>query len=171
MTALTKNWVRILLVLSLAINVFVLGAAATHWLNIGDRHMRGRAHPGLIVGLPSPRQLYGVLKEDERTILTEAWRPQRPRLEQHFRDLLAARQGVAQALAERPYRQADLADAFAQLRQRQMDLAAASQGVIIDLARQLDDDGRSRLAGLMRPRHKRAGDAPDRHDAPPPPPR
>lgn len=168
MDILNRNWARILLVVSLAVNLFVLGAFGSHWLSLntfgigqedrsarmaGERSSRGgrRVHPGMIVGLPSPGQLMNILSEREREDFKAAWRAENPRLRGQFRAMYDARADVAATLSEDAYQRQDLLDAFAALRARQMELAASSQELIVNLADQLDDEGRDRLAEIMRP--------------------
>lgn len=168
MGVLSRNWVRVLLVLSLAVNLFVVGAFASHWLSLkafwaGQEErqvqmLRGRSprdgrrvHPGMIVGLPSPGQLMNILSDSEREDFKAAWRAENPRLRDQFRAMYDAREEVAVTLSEDAYQRQDLQEAFAALRARQMELAEMSQELMINLADQLDDEGRDRLAKIMSP--------------------
>jgi uncharacterized membrane protein len=164
------RWVPIMLVASLAVNVFVLGAFAAHWFAISfslggdsrdalvERLRRSQAHPGIVVGLPSPTSILQVLHEDEREHLMTKWRAANPELREGFKRLYDARDEVADVLSEPAYKRVDLENAFADLRARQMELASTSQGLIIDLADNLDADGRNRLAHIMRPPPERRGE-------------
>jgi|GEM_PF-1584743 len=170
MSKFTGRWVPIMLVASLAVNVFVLGAFAAHWFAISfrpgdesrdavlERLRRAQAHPGIVVGLPSPTSILEVLHEDERTHLMTKWRQANPALREGFKRLYDARDEVADVLSEPDYRREDLERAFADLRARQMELASTSQSLIVDLADNLDADGRDRVARIMRPPPERRGE-------------
>jgi len=170
MASFSGRWISIMLVASLAVNVFVLGAFAAHWFAISfrpgddsrdavlERLRRAQAHPGIVVGLPSPTSILEVLHEDEREHLMTKWRAANPALREGFKRLYDARDEVADVLSEPAYKRQDLEAAFADLRARQMELASTSQGLIIDLADNLDTDGRNRLAHIMRPPPERRGE-------------
>lgn len=170
MSVFSGRWIPILLVVSLAVNVFVLGAFAAHWFSISfrsedgsrdamlERLRRAQAHPGIVVGLPSPTSILEVLNRDERQHLMTKWRQANPKLREGFKELYDARDDVANVLSEEDYSRDDLEAAFAALRARQMELASTSQGLIVDLADQLDEDGRNRVAHIMRPPPERRGE-------------
>jgi uncharacterized membrane protein len=170
MSTFTRRWLPSLLVVSLAVNVFVLGAFAAHWFAISfrpddytrdavvERLKRAQAHPGIVVGLPSPTSILEVLHEDERDHLMTKWREANPTLREGFKRLYDARDEVADVLSEQDYERADLEAAFADLRARQMELASTSQGLIVDLADNLSEDGRNRVAHIMRPPPERRGE-------------
>lgn len=161
MAAESRRWLPIFLVASLAVNLFVLGAFAAHWLSISLRadpdHLvtvnvpqdDERYHSG-VVGLPSPRTLLKVLTKEERDELLSAWRQENPHIRDEFKAMYDARDHVAEVLSAPEYNRQDLVDAFAALRSHQMELASTSQNLIIGLADQLDEDGRHRLAGIMK---------------------
>lgn len=161
MAALTRNGLGIMLVASLAVNVFVLGAFASHWFAFKLRPEPSvntamtvqqddeRYHSG-VVGLPSPRTLLKVLTKKERDELLTAWRKENPHIRDEFKAMYDARDQVAAVLSAPEYSRDALAEAFADLRAHQMDLASTSQNLIIGLADKLDEDGRHRLAGIMK---------------------
>ena len=161
MAVLTRNWLGVMLVVSLAVNLFVLGAFASHWFALSlrpdPRHLVAvnppqddeRFHSG-VVGLPSPRTLLQVLTKEERDELLTAWRRENPHIRDEFKAMYDARDQVAQTLMESNYNRQDLINAFADLRAHQMELASTSQDLIVELADKLDEGGRNRLATIMK---------------------
>jgi len=140
-------------VASLALNVFFIAAIATHWIGGGERDFAGgQDDGGLVVGLPSPHQLYGALTESEQKLLTAQWVNRKPQFKEIFEAIFNARDAVAMRLDADDFQKAALDDAFAELRRHQMALTATSQDMIVGLAARLDANGRERLADLMRPR-------------------
>lgn len=154
MISLRRHWGRITFVASLALNVFFIAAIATHWFGQGERDFAGDPDDGsLVVGLPSPHQLYGALTEDEQELLTAEWKTRKPQFKEIFDAIFDARASVAMRLDAEDFQKPALTEAFAELRRHQMTLTATSQDVIIDLAAELDAEGRESLADLMRPRN------------------
>ena len=158
MAASLSKPMRIVLILSLALNLFGIGAitasAVTHdgWLAemVGSRDHRLR-----IMGIPSSRQLRAALPENDQAILEQVLDVHRPKLREKLRDLFAARRTVAEAVRAEPFDRARLDAAFAALREREASIAAEAQATISDLIARLDAEGRDTVAELLTTRHKR----------------
>lgn len=148
---------RLVLVASLAVNLFILAALSTAWL--GGRgwlpFVRSAERSARLVGMPNPRQLRAALDERHRAALDEALEAHGPEIRQRVRDLAAARLAVAEAIRAEPFDQARLEDALAQLRAQEAAVAVATQGMVVDLVGRLDAEGRARVAELVSFRRQR----------------
>ncbi|WP_119460428.1 periplasmic heavy metal sensor [Rhodospirillaceae bacterium SYSU D60014] len=150
---------RVLLVLSLALNLFGAGAIAASavmdrgWLAgaFGLHHHR----PPRIMGMPNPRQLHAVLPESGRVILKETLDAHRPRFRENLRGLFAARRAVAEAIKADPFDRTRLEAAFTTLRDREANVATAAQATMADLVSRLDADERDAVAELLTVRQRR----------------
>lgn len=149
---------RLVLILSLALNLFGAGAIAAGtvadrgWLaNTFGFHHR----PPRMMGMPNPRQLHAVLPESGRAILKETLDAHRPRFRENLRGLFAARHAVAEAIKAVPFDRERLEAAFATLRDREARVAAAAQATMLDLVARLDAEERDTVAELLTVRQKR----------------
>lgn len=143
------RWMKVVLVISVAFNLVVLGAIGSHFFNMGrsDRFLPGgdwAQSLSLIRGLPRER----------RQMIFNEFRSQRQELRRERRAVVEARQRVGKALRSgRPeaYRQAfdDLADAEARALRR-------FRAIMADVSSRLTEKERARLARhlqRMRGRH------------------
>jgi uncharacterized membrane protein len=148
--------VRLLIVGSLALNLFGIGVIAADAIMDGGRHggLFGHCPPPRFTGLPSPRELRDVLPENDQAKLDELLKANKDQFHQRLDALFAARQGVADAIKAEPFDQARLAAAFGALREQQAGMAAGSQEWLIELVAGLDPDGRAKVAELLTRRHK-----------------
>jgi uncharacterized membrane protein len=156
MTGSLSRRLRIVLVLSLALNLFAVGAVGAAAI-VGDGWMgelAGVRQPPRLTGMPNPRQLRAVLDDADQAILSATLEARRPAFRENLRAMFAAREAVAQAIAAEPFDHARVEAAFAALREREAVVAAAAQGTILDLVARLDGDGRAKVAELMKRRHK-----------------
>lgn len=143
---------RVILVASLALNLFVIGAVAADaiagsgWLagTIGLEH-----RPPRLTGMPNPRELREVLPEQGRAVLEATLGNRGPQFRESLRAMLAARRAAADAIRAKPFDRAKVEQAFAALREREAALAAVAQGTILELVAQLDAEGRDKVAGLL----------------------
>ncbi len=147
---------RIVLVISLALNLFALGALSTAWL--GSRpwgpFVRIERRPSML-GMPNPRQLRAALPERDRPVLADALTAHGPEIRRRIRDLAAARADVAEAIRTEPFDRPALEAALARLRERESAVAAATHGMVVELVGRLDTDGRTRVADLVPARRQR----------------
>jgi uncharacterized membrane protein len=147
---------QLLLIGSLALNLFGIGAIAADAIMDGDGRggLFGHGRPPRLTGLPSPRELRQVLPESDQAKLDTLLQANRAQFLQRLEALRAARQGVADAIKAEPFDRAKLETAFAALRERDAAMAAGSQGWLVDLIIGLDPEGRAKVAELLTHRNK-----------------
>lgn len=152
---MSTRW-RVALVVSLALNLFALGALSTAWLGPRPwgRVLREGRRPS-VVGMPNPRQLRAALPERDRPLIADALRAHGPEIRQRIRDLAAARADVAEAIRAEPFDRGRLEAAMATLRERETAVATVTQGMVVDLVSRLDAEGRARVADLVPARRAR----------------
>jgi uncharacterized membrane protein len=149
--------VRLLLVGSLALNLFGIGAIAADAVMDDDGHgglFGGHCRPPRFTGLPSPRELREVLPESDQAKLDKLLEANRAQFHQRRDELFAARQAVADAIKAEPFDRAKLETAFAALRERDAAMAAGAQDWLVDFVAGLDPAGRAKVAELLTRRHK-----------------
>jgi uncharacterized membrane protein len=153
---MSETWsrrLRLLLVISLAVNLFFIGAVAVsavtgHGFGIGF----GAPHGPRPWGMPNPRQLRGVLNDEGQQVLSTMLETRRDAFHANLDAMFAARQAVADALAAKPYDAAKVETAMAALREREAVMAASAQGMILELSAKLDDEQRGKVAELLKPK-------------------
>ena len=147
---------RFLLVGSLALNLFGIGAIAADAIMDRDGHggLFGHCRPPRFMGLPSPRELREVLPENDRAKLDSLLQANKAEFRQRLDELFAARQVVADAIKAEPFDRAKLQTAFAALREREAAMAARAQDWLVEFVAGLDPEGRARVAELLTRRHK-----------------
>src|SRR5262249_19434667 len=120
MTGSLSRPMRFLLVGSLALNLFGIGAIAADAIMLRDGlgGLFGHCRPRFM-GMPSPRELREVLPENDQAKLDSLLQAHRPQFRQRLEELFAARQVVADAIKTEPFDRAKLAAAFAALRDRE----------------------------------------------------
>ncbi|HRQ63932.1 MAG TPA: periplasmic heavy metal sensor [Xanthomonadaceae bacterium] len=142
MTNTLKRPIRVLLIVSLALNMLLGTALATALL----MQYRSGAHETRHMDLPSPRALARHLHEHERTRLRAILSEHRPAFRTAGGEVMEARRRVRDALAAEPFEADALASALADLRRGQGRLSTEAQAAIVELAEGMDADGRRRLA-------------------------
>jgi uncharacterized membrane protein len=147
---------RILLIASLALNVFGIGAIAADAVMNRDGHggLFGHCRPPRFMGLPSPRELREVLPETDQVMLNELLQANKARFRERLNELFAARQLVADAVKAEPFDRAKVETAFAALRESEAAMAAFAQGWLAEFAARLDPERRALVAELLTRRHK-----------------
>ncbi len=147
---------RFLLVGSLALNLFGIGAIAADAIMDRDGHggLFGHCRPPRFMGLPSPRELREVLPENDQAKLDNLLQANRAQFHQRLDELFAARQVVADAIKAEPFDRAKLATAFAALREREAAMAAGAQDWLVGFVAGLDPQARARVAELLTRRHR-----------------
>jgi uncharacterized membrane protein len=148
---------RILVIASLALNVFGIGAIAADAIMGQDGRGSLFAHcrPPRFMGLPSPRELREVLPDSDDAMLDQLLKANRARFHERLDALFAARQQVADAIRTEPFERAKLEAAFAVLREREETMAAGSQAWLADFIGRLDPESRAKVAELLTRRHQR----------------
>jgi uncharacterized membrane protein len=147
---------RLLLIGSLALNLFGIGAIAADAIMDRDGHgglFGGHCRPRFM-GLPSPRELREVLPESDQAKLDTLLQANRPQFRQRLDALFAARQGVADAIKAEPFDRARLVTAFGVLREQEAGMAAGAQDWLVDFVAGLDPQARAKVAELLTRRHK-----------------
>jgi Spy/CpxP family protein refolding chaperone len=163
---MTETWsrrLRILLVVSLAVNLFFIAVVAV-WAVAGPGYLRGvmgfGPHGPRMMGMPFPRQIRNVLNEPGQQILDSMLEARREAFHTNLDAMFEARAALAQAVAAEPFDRAKVEAAMAALRDREAVLHAGAQNMILELAAQLDAEQRVKLAELLKPnerwREKRA---------------
>jgi uncharacterized membrane protein len=147
--------VRFLLIGSLALNLFGIGAIAADAIMDRDGHggLFSHCRPRF-TGLPSPRELREVLPESDEAKLRTLLEANRAQFRQRLEALFAARQQVADAVKAEPFDRGRLVTAFGALREREADMAAGAQEWLVDFVAGLDPAARAKVAELLTRRHK-----------------
>jgi uncharacterized membrane protein len=147
---------RLLVVGSLALNLFGIGAIAADAIMDRDGHggLFGHGRPPRFMDLPSPRELRAVLPASDQAKLDKLLEANRAQFHQRRDELFAARQAVADAIKAEPFDRAKLETAFAALRERNAAMAAGAQDWLVEFVAGLDPEGRAKVAELLTQRHK-----------------
>lgn len=151
---------QVALLASLLVNALLAGSVYALWqrgaaapVAVDSEAPRGRAALG-------PEQASRHLHDEERARLREVFRTHRPQMAERVRATRAARGEVIEAIRARPFEPARLDGALAELRAREGEAAAATHAMMGELARELDDAGRARMAeGMERRRRGERGHA------------
>ena len=155
-----RRWRGVLLIVSLALNLFLVG------LLVGGRLADWR-QPGPVFGVgvgPGTvsrllRELPDSARNDARAMFLE----RRPEIRRQMRALQEARSDAYRALTAEPFDQQGFADAMAAVRQRTASVQAEVQAVLIDLSGELDAETRARLADTARGLHPHRPGPRDQH--------
>ena len=147
-----RRWRSILLIVSLALNLFLVGLLA------GGRLADWR-HPdpvaGGVFGPGAVSRLMRELPESVRVDARQLFIERRPEIRRRMRALGDARRDAYHALTAEPFDQQAFADAMAVVRERTLNLQESVQAVLIDLSDDLDAETRERLANAARDLHGR----------------
>lgn len=160
-----SRWLTIALVISLGINLLILGAIAGHLLS-GQRHMwqrpgmmqgeagRGSDRPGDMV----IQRMTAALPAEHRPAFEAAMAQHRAQLVEAGRTVRDARMKVRDAMVAEPFDPAKLDAAFAELRARSQELQTAVHAGVSAAAAKLPADARQKLAEFNRPMRERGRD-------------
>ena len=146
---------RLLLVASLALNLFFVAAIAVSAIadhgRFGGLLGFGSSHGPRMVGMPNPRQLREVLDDRGQQILESMLEARRDTFHANLVPMFEARTALSQAIAAEPFDRAKVEAALAVLRDREAVLHAGAQNLILELAAQLNADQRAKIAELLKP--------------------
>ncbi len=162
MSTLIRNRFRVLLIVSLALNLFLGGLFAGHWL---EAWRRG---PEPFQGRPPPLRLHmGRMLErlpaEAREQATRVMERRREAMRKTVRAMHQARREVRRSLHAEPFDPARVERALEALRTRSSAAQAEMHAAMAELARELPPDARRALAdGLGRPGRHRRPRPPDR---------
>ena len=155
---MSQSWsrrLRLLLVISLALNLFFIGAIAVSAISgygrMGGLLGFGPLHGPRLTGMPNPRQLRGVLDERGQEILESMLETRRDTFHANLQPMLEARLALSQAIAAEPFDRAKVEAAMATLRDSEAVLHMGAQNMILELASQLDLAQRAKIAELLKP--------------------
>jgi Spy/CpxP family protein refolding chaperone len=155
---MSETWsrrLRLLLVISLALNLFFIGAIAVSAIagygRMGGLLGFGPLHGPRLTGMPNPRQLRGVLDERGQEILESMLETRRDAFHANLQPMLEARLALSQAIATEPFDRAKVEAAMATLRDSEAVLHMGAQNMILELASQLDLAQRAKIAELLKP--------------------
>lgn len=139
-----------LLIVSLALNLFLLGAVTTGIVT----HLAWPPpppHPGGPAFLPSPRQLKAALPQEDQAPLKEVLEAHRGEIRPLVEALIGARRVAAQALLARPFDQAAFLQSLRDMRSQDQVLTDHAQSILAEIAGRVGQDGREAMAQLMNP--------------------
>ncbi len=149
-----RHW---LLVASLVLNVFLIGAFAA---GLAARHgpFFGHDRPSRMMAMPTLHKIREALPESAQPVVEGIFDAHRQDMRRRIGELRETRRAVAAAIRAEPFDPAALGAALAELREREADVASAAHEAVAELAAKLDPEARDRLAELVEIR--RRGDAP-----------
>jgi len=145
---------RRLLIASILLNVFLIGAIGAGVMARHGPHLfdGGRERPPRPFEMPGPRKIRAALPEESRPIADALFAAHRDEMAARIGALVEARRAVAAAIRAEPFDRTALDAALGALRSLESEMAGTVQGIIADLATELDADSRNRLAKLLETR-------------------
>ncbi|MDF1794485.1 MAG: periplasmic heavy metal sensor [Thalassobaculaceae bacterium] len=158
------RWLILVLLASLAVNLFIGGLAIGRWVDHGWDHRGGpRHHAGSTPEGPGPRWLRRMVGEDAMDTVRSVWEQHEAVIDPLRAEADAARTAVADTLSAEPFVRADYAAALAEMRDAMERMQAAIHAAIVDVVDGMTADQRHAFA-------ERARAWADKHRGPPPPP-
>jgi len=164
-----RRWLGPALLISLVINLFLLGMIATAVIF-------HRPPPGSEFGpVPSPffRMLqkgFAAQRPDDRAVVRNIMIGQFPIIRPYIVKIEIARRDLAEAIGETPYDPAKVSAAFDKIDQAQAEMIRATRAAMVEGFGKLDPEQRARLAETMRKQAERRISHKGGEDGPPPPP-
>jgi uncharacterized membrane protein len=137
--SLSARWLFVLLLVSLAVNLFFGGLVVA-------RHVMAPPHP------PEPRlprlveDLARHLAPADAAILHRVFAAHTAEIEERSANAAQARDRIRQAMSREPFDPAALRASFEDARSKDMDLRRAVQDVLLEAATAVSPDGRGKLA-------------------------
>jgi uncharacterized membrane protein len=141
MTVSAPRWLIVVLLISVGFNLFLGGLMAARLVHAQrDRDMR----------MPPPvARFFDQLPDQAREGMQGAMRQRQGEMRQRQQALRAARTALGEKLAAEPYDRTAVEAAFADLRQRQVDMRAVAHGALAETAAGLPADQRKRIADFV----------------------
>lgn len=142
---------RRLLIASIVLNVFLIGAiAAGVAVRHGPHFFDGdRVRPPRPFEMPSPHRIRAVLPDSARPVAQAMFDAHRDEVRGKIKSLFEARRQVAAAIRAEPFDRPRLDAAMAELRLKEVDAADTVQTILADLLTELDAESRDRVASLL----------------------
>jgi len=141
-----RKWLGPVLLISLAVNLFLVGIFAVGFLR---QSHHGRDGHSMALGLPH-QVVARYLTEEERQTLRATMRENRSTFQPLFKDLRAARLALSEAVAADPYDPEAAKEAFAAMRAGMDALATRSQGSLVDAFADLTPETRDKIAEALK---------------------
>ncbi len=141
-----RKWLGPVLLVSLVVNLFLVGAFAAGFIR--DMDPKGRAHVSPI-GVPHQamvRQLSG----EERDLLKAVMGENRAKLRPLFQELRQARLALSDAIAADPYDPDAVRAAFSAMRVGMDQVASQSQNALVDAFAELTPESRAKIADVLK---------------------
>jgi uncharacterized membrane protein len=135
------------LLASLAVNVLLVGAIATHYLRLP-------AQPSGDRWRIAAESLAATLPPADAAKLRVVLANHTPGLETAFADVRKAREGVQKALRAEPFNAAALEQAMAEFSARRLEMQRRFQAVIAGTAAQVSPDARGKMAEWRGPERR-----------------
>ena len=159
------RWLILVLLASLAVNLFIGGLAVGRWVDHGwgghDRaHQR---HAGPPPEGPGPRWLRRMVGKDGMDAVRSVWERHDAVIDPLRAEAEAARDAVADTLSARPFVRSDYEAALTEMRQTMARLETATHAAIVDVVDGMSPEQRAAFAD-------RARAWADKRKGPPPPP-
>jgi uncharacterized membrane protein len=148
----TIRWLGIALVLSLAINAFIVGTIATRIIDI--RSFRRPNPPPVVDALADSNRLLRGVHKERRDELRRIVRDYRPKLKPHRDALDEARNALADAVAADPFDLPRVEAALKAIQDVRADMRDTGRGLTIDLIAAMTPTERKELAERMDRRKK-----------------
>lgn len=145
-----SKFMKTVVVVSLALNLLVVGALATAWVRHGGKHWR---HGGIERSLM--HFAHRKLSRERRRELRKAWHQDRKGMAQLFDDLHEARDGVGKVLQAQPYDRAALEAALETVWQKRSAVRQQMSKSFADLVETLSDDEKQAFGKFIEERKRR----------------
>lgn len=147
-----RRWRSVLLIVSLALNLFLIGTLAggriADWRHAGPP-IAAPMSPGMVSRLV--RELPPPAQQEARQLFLD----RRSEIRRRIRALHTARAEAMALLTEEPFDPGAFSQAMTQVRERTLAVQEVIHDVLIDLSGQVDPDTRARLANAAQGLHRR----------------
>lgn len=164
-----RRWLGPALLVSLVINLFLLGLIATAIVSHRDeKRMEFRGPPQPFFGMM--RRGAADLPPDDRAAIRDIMVQQFPIIRPYFARIDMARKDLAATIGTTPYDPQKVAEAFAKIDTAQSEMVKATREAMIRGFGKMTDEQRARLADAMRKQAERRlnSPGPGAVDGPPP---
>jgi uncharacterized membrane protein len=145
---LSSDRLRLILLISLALNLFGLGVATAHWVRprIAPPADGFTAGPGEAQGLAMLFRAAEVVGDPNNPRLRQLMDTHRQELTEHRNKVRATQQQVRSSLSAQPYDPQALELALSALRDETLSAQSAMHGALLEFARDLTPEQRAKLA-------------------------
>ena len=141
------RWLGIGLMLSLAINAFIVGVVATKAIKFRD--LRRPGPPPLVDALGDSRRMISAVPKERRKELRKIVRTHNPQLKPHREALAAARDRLIAVLRVEPTDQSKLAEALQAIQEARFAMRETGRDVLTDVVAAMSAAERKQLADRL----------------------